>query len=247
MDLRDYLFPELSSKNCDYSTIASDRTYGYSFPTSTGINLDSVSTGINVNVDFGNEYDKFVWDLWNDYHESEKKINTARSTIGICDEICLMNTKKEKKDMSRNTIKGTTVVVPEITNVQVFNNRAVKVTFADGSWTRSVAEKEEVFSLYIGVEICIFKRMLGKDDGSKIYNKIMKNAFDKIDKIEREKNRAAEERKKDKERKHKAELKRQAKALKKKEELINIQKEAYLRALNEHEKGTIERAVFDKT
>lgn len=127
--------------------------------------------------------------------------------------------------------------IPPVTNVETYNNRVVKVTFADGSFTKSVCSENDTFNLDVGISVCITKRMMGKD-GHKNYNNMMrkvheqmiKNAKDEVAKkakIQEEK----EKRKKDNE--QKAEKKDRAK-----KEIIDIQKTAMLSALEEFHSKT---------
>lgn len=122
---------------------------------------------------------------------------------------------------NKNTITDVNILVP---------NKVVEVTFMDGDKQKAVCQEPDVFSLEQAISICLTKHLLG---GSGTYNKAIKNgikvyekkiAEDKAAKVEAE--RIAKKRAK-----KAAHMKR--KAEKKREEQIEIQKEAYVRALRE--------------
>ena len=120
-------------------------------------------------------------------------------------------------------------VMSDIKDIQVYNN-VVIMTFADGTTTKAVLDAEDEFNLENGISICITKKLLG-NDGDSVYNKIIKRAFNVMK--HKEEAAAAEYEKKMREKCRKeAALKRHnKKMLKKREEVIEIQKEAYLRAI----------------
>lgn len=120
-------------------------------------------------------------------------------------------------------------IMPDIKDVKVHNN-TVLVTFADNTKTVAVLDKEDKFDLEQGISICITKKLLG-ENGSSIYNKLIKRAF----KVKNQNEKAAEKAKKAKEkenqRKELALARHKKKMNKKREEQIEIQKEAYIRAM----------------
>lgn len=72
----------------------------------------------------------------------------------------------------RNAIR-----IPEIKDVKFFNDRATVVTFADGTQTRSVCDKEDHFSKDVGIAYCLFKRFLGGEKaGHAQFNDLMRQA-----------------------------------------------------------------------
>lgn len=123
----------------------------------------------------------------------------------------------------------------EIANIEMYNDRVVKVTFDDGSFTKSVCQENDIFDLDVGITVCLMKKMLdtGKGDGTRIYNDIIRDAHKLINDKENEKIEKQLEKEKLKKKAHKAMMKRQAKKLKAKEEAIDIQKLAYIRAMQE--------------
>lgn len=110
------------------------------------------------------------------------------------------------------------------------------MTFSDDTKTVAVLDNEDTFSLEQGISICITKKLLGQD-GSAIYNKLIKRAF----KVKKQNEEAAVKKEKEKiesEKRKAAALKRhQKKQAKKREERISEMAEAYVRAierLNRH-------------
>lgn len=135
---------------------------------------------------------------------------------------------------------ATNVIIPHIKDVQVIKDRVVIVIFADGSKEKAVLDSADTFSLEQGISICITKKMLSMEtngNGSSAYNKLINHClkvYENNRKAE-EKAKADEQAAKEKEKKaaDKARAKRIKKANKNREREIEIQKEAYLRAMRE--------------
>ena len=127
--------------------------------------------------------------------------------------------------------KSEKYIIPDIKDIKVSKN-VVFVTFADNTKVKAVLNAEDEFNLEQAISICITKKLLG-DNGSSIYNKLIKRAFE-VD--EQNKMKAEEARLKAEEEKRLEEeaiaRERRIKQ-KKREEAIEIQKEAYLRAMRE--------------
>lgn len=123
----------------------------------------------------------------------------------------------------------------KIANIEMYNDRVVKVTFDDGSFTKSVCQENDIFDLDVGITVCLMKKMLddGKGNGTRIYNDIIRDAHKLINDKENEKIEKQTEKEKRKKKAHKAMMKKQAKKMKVKEEAIDIQKQAFVRALQE--------------
>ena len=111
-------------------------------------------------------------------------------------------------------------------------DKAVLVTFADGTKTKAVLDDIDEFTLEQGISICITKKLLGKD-GDSVYNKIINRAFKVKQQNEAAAEKAAAGRLEKKRRKEAAAAKKARKKAKKREEQIEIQKEAYIRAMRE--------------
>ena len=130
----------------------------------------------------------------------------------------------------------------EIKNVE-FYPPATKMTFADGIVTTSVARDGDEYNKEVGMMVCIMKYIF---NGKKGYNNMFRKWIKNADRREAEKEKEAteleekkviEERQKAKKARRKAE--RMAKA---KEREIEIQKEAYVRAMREVQSDKTERA-----
>lgn len=133
----------------------------------------------------------------------------------------------------------TDAVIPEIEDVQSINNKVVIVKFADGTSEKAVLSENDTFSLEQGVSICITKKILNKvlkgASGTSAYNKLVDYGLKVYDKKQKEIKEAiaakkaekeAEQRKIDRIRKKRAKHK-----AKLREEQIQIQAEAYRRAM----------------
>lgn len=133
----------------------------------------------------------------------------------------------------------TDAVIPEIEDVQSINDKVVIVKFADGTSEKAVLSENDTFSLEQGVSICITKKILNRvlkgASGTSAYNKLVDYGLKVYDKKQKEIKEAiaakkaekdAEQRKIDRIRKKRAKHK-----AKLREEQIEIQAEAYRRAM----------------
>lgn len=121
----------------------------------------------------------------------------------------------------RKKIVDVNIIVP---------NKVVEVTFIDGDKQKAVCQEPDVFSLEQAISICLTKHLLG---GTGVYNKAVKNGMKVYDnKLKADNTTKAEEDRIAKRRAKKmAYMKRRAE--KRREEQIEIQKEAYVRAMRE--------------
>lgn len=119
--------------------------------------------------------------------------------------------------------------LPAIKKFETYNDRVVKVTFVDGTFTKAVCSENDYFDLDVGITICCMKRMMGKD-GNRLYNDLIRHAHKVMDRNEKEKQALTEEKAKKRMKDRKAELKKAARKLKAKEEQINTQAQAIVRA-----------------
>ena len=127
--------------------------------------------------------------------------------------------------------------IPLITAVNTYNDRVVKVTFADGTFTKSVCGENDTFDLDVGITICIMKKVMGKD-GHKLYNNLIRDVHATMDKNEKLKEKEKALKSEIKQRKRKAELKKAAKKAKARQEKIDIQKTAIIEANRVINEGT---------
>ena len=107
-------------------------------------------------------------------------------------------------------------------------NKVVQVIFKDGTSEKAVCSGEDNFSLEIGISICIAKKILG---GTGKYNSVIRKAMKIIENKKKTEEKAEEERKRVLKRKQKREAYLKKRELKKREEQIKIQEEAYYRAM----------------
>ena len=163
--------------------------------------------------------------------------------------------EKEKNNMPtnfnyyENLLRGTYKVhidkgrikSPEIKDVKIIvPDKVVEVTFADGTKEKSVCKEPDVFSLESAISICISKKIMGGSSaynnaikrGMKVYeNKLKEEAAEKAEQERIEKKRAKRLAYKESRVAKRAEEENQRKA-REREEQIEIQKEAYLRAMD---------------
>ena len=126
---------------------------------------------------------------------------------------------------NKRTITDVNIIVP---------NKVVEVTFADGTKTKSVCDESDTFSLETAISICISKKIMG---GSSAYNKAIKQGVKVYeDKLKKEKLKQEEKERIERKRAKKAAYKQrrlERKLNEEKEKQIEIQKEAYVRAMRE--------------
>ena len=129
--------------------------------------------------------------------------------------------KKENKDMKKSFT---------VTKVDVYNNRAVKLTFSDGTFTKAVCSDGDTFSLDVGITICMIKKMMGS---SSVYNKAMKDIHKLMKRNMKAEEKAKEEEKARKLKREKILAKKKARYDAHREDYINALKEGYIRAAKE--------------
>ena len=136
------------------------------------------------------------------------------------------------------------VVMPDIEDVEVIKREyksRVIVTFSDGAKEVATLNYGDNFNLEQGITVCIIKKLLsdevGKGLGGSTYNKIIDHAIrihgkSAMAKLKKEADEAAKKRKHEK-MIAKKEAKRERRQAEERENQIEIQKEAYLRAMHE--------------
>ncbi len=125
--------------------------------------------------------------------------------------------------------------LPAVKKVEVYNNRVVKVTFIDDTFTKSVCSENDNFDLDVGITICALKRLLGtnSDNATKHYNQFIEHVHAVMKRNDLKAAAEQGRRISEKAKRRKIELKNAARKLKAREEQIDIQKQAYLRATME--------------
>ena len=124
--------------------------------------------------------------------------------------------------------------LPAVKKVETYNDCVVKVTFIDDTFTKAVCSENDHFDLDVGITICAMKRMLG-EKGNQYYNDFIRKVHKVIVENDIAKEKAAKEKAEAKMKRRKIELKKAAKKLKAKEEQIDIQTQAIIRAHDEIE------------
>lgn len=128
------------------------------------------------------------------------------------------------------------IFVESIKDIKVMNDNVVIVTFSDNKVEKAVIDKDDKFTVEQGVHICIIKKFLSRnfgDNGSSIYNKLIKYSSNCYKDITAKKQKIEEENLRKKRRADKAKAKRARLKAARREAEIEIQKEAYLRAIRE--------------
>lgn len=148
-------------------------------------------------------------------------------------------TEKEMKNETNKPKSGIPFsILPEVTDVQIINNKVVILTFADGTTEKAVTDEADEFVFETGISICLMKKILSyfnSGRGTAAYNNLIE-AVEKvyIKKCEAEQEaerKAAKEKEAKKHRAEKAKRKRESKARREQERRINEQAEAYRRAI----------------
>jgi hypothetical protein len=153
-------------------------------------------------------------------HQLERSMNRLNEMLSYTMPISMYSPIVIKD--RRSVVADVNVIVP---------NKVVEVTFANGSKQKTVCSENDEFSLELAISICITKNLIG---GTSNYNKAVDNGIKVYEtKLQRqEQDRKEEERIKAK--RIKLATKRAEKIARKKEEekerLIEIQKEAIIRA-----------------
>lgn len=173
-----------------------------------------------------------------DFEEFRKRCLTLTGT-GYSPMYCDGNSRTRDLVETTSTICDTTtrkaynLFVPEkIKNVE-FYPPAVKMTFNDGAVTTSVAQGDDKYNPEQGMIMCILQYIFMGKTYNNMFRKWIKADEDRKAAIEKEA-LAEKEAKEITARQEAKEQKRKAKrAARKREEAIEIQKEAYLRAMKE--------------
>ena len=179
-----------------------------------------------------NEHNRIV----NGYYKEEEKM-----PIYMCDMLSrsiLNDLEREYQSRANKSewpkwIEG----LPDVKKVETYNNRVVKVTFIDGTFTKAVCSENDNFDLDMGITICAMKRLLGtnSDNATREYNRFINHVHSVIEKNTLKELAEEAQKAKEKNKQRKAELKKAAKKLKAREEQIDIQKQAIIRAQKELE------------
>lgn len=168
----------------------------------------------NLNVDIGDPFNFFTNTIATSYKLESVKESDKGLTVTATKQPNLLD------------------ILSKIKDYKIYNGKALVVWFTDGSFTKAVVSNGEEFDFYTGLMVCLFKKYLG-ENGSKKFNKMMEVAMKKLGDIDKNKEKQAEEKALAEKKRRKADMKRKAKALKRKEEAIDIQKQGFVRAMQE--------------
>lgn len=131
---------------------------------------------------------------------------------------------------------------PKVVKVETYNDRVVKVTFDDGTFTKSVCSENDHFDLDVGITICIMKKILGNDNknGTRLYNNLIRKVHDVMRETDDLKAEEQAKKQEEKAKKRKEMLRKAAKKVKKRQEQIDIQKTAFVEAMREIKNSELE-------
>lgn len=143
-----------------------------------------------------------------------------------------------------NKVAHSNVLMPDIVDVSIVEANGVKkvvfVKFSDGTVQKAVLSDDDTFSLEQGISICVTKKLfdMKAGNGSSLYNKVISRGLKVYSNTQKEKAKQIADAAEKKAKVDKAVAKKRAKRLKReaaaREAQIEIQKEAYLRAMREN-------------
>lgn len=183
-------------------------------------------TDVTIRMPYNNLRYLFVVD------KEEKNMPINMNRYDLSDEVKkILGIQTKGPDNKPKWIEG----LPAVEKVETYNNRVVKVTFIDGTFTKAVCSENDNFDLDMGITICAMKRFLGtnSENATREYNRFINHVHSVMEKNTLKELAEEAQKAKEKARKRKVELKRAAKKLKAREEQIDIQKQAILRAQKE--------------
>lgn len=167
-----------------------------------------------------------IYDGWKISNKFTEAVNEATKelTNKLMNEI---DKKENKKDMKKET--KTKVMPYDIVDYKVIDNTVVIFTFADGTTEKTVCDHEfDEFELKRAIELAICKKKFG---GTKAYHKAVNNAIKQIENIDAKKKADAEEKERIANRKAKYAERQAKRKAKRRQEQIDIQSEAFLKAM----------------
>ena len=170
-----------------------------------------------------------------------KEYEDTSSTPLIYDKTIQILMDKWENFENKENEKGeneTMTKIPAIKDVNILvENKVVEVTFEDKTKEKAVCLEPDTFDLERAISICLAKKVMG---GSSTYNNAVKKGLKVYD--DKLKHEIAEKEEKERIEKKRAKLKvykqrrKERKVAEEKERQIEIQKEAYIRAMKELEK-----------
>lgn len=220
MDLKNSLYTNTSTATVNWQ----DNTFTLTNP---AITIGS-STGCPSNITISGDTIGYI-----DWASK----NSEYTDYASCFRETRMEEMKKLEEVMNITAKRNGMAIVAATDfkkIEVYNDRVVKITFADGTYTKAVCSDKDVFCLDTGIMVCVMKKLFGgQKEGTKLIALMLYDAHAQMEKQINDKIEAENKRIADKQKKRKAELKKAAKKMKAKEEAIDIQKQAYIRAMQE--------------
>ena len=165
------------------------------------------------------------------------KTNNAITIDSSIVNMWLENYSPIEQDEPKGEIKMKPFTIVPIQNIETYNDRVVKVTFVDNTFTKSVCSKNDHFDLDVGITICLMKKLLGGTNPTKAYNDLIRQAHkvmeDKALIEKKTKEAIAEEKKRQK----KIEEKKAKRKQQRIDEYKDIHKQAFVEAMKEVKAG----------
>ena len=152
---------------------------------------------------------------------------TKELTDRLMKKINEIDKKENKKDKKKET--KTKVMPNDIVDYKIIDNTVVIFTFADGTTEKTVCDHEfDEFELKRAIELAICKKKFG---GTKAYNNAVRKAIKQVKEVDAKKKAEAEEKERIANRKAKYAERQAKRKAKRRQEQIDIQSEAFLKAM----------------
>lgn len=186
--------------------------------------VDTSYTGDHVVTTSTNPYlmTDYYWKINNKSVEAEKELADR-----LMNQLNKSDKKENKKDMKKET--KTKVMPYDIVDYKIIDNTVVIFTFGDGTTEKTVCDHEfDEFELKRAIELAICKKKFG---GTKAYNNAVRKAIKQVKEVDAKKKAEAEEKERIANRKAKYAERQAKKKAKRRQEQIDIQSEAFLKAM----------------
>ena len=178
----------------------------------------------------------------NNKTDSEKVYAAIKANPEITNVLTTSDQEIHAFSINKGVVDNACVVMPAISDVKVYADkdgcyRSVVMIFADGTRTKAVLSKKDRWDLETGISICIMKKILGKItncDGNAIYNKLVSYGLKSLKKSDKRAGKIASEKAKQKAAEKAKADKIEKKKAARREEQIEIQAEAYRRAMKDN-------------
>ena len=186
--------------------------------------VDTSYTGDHVVTTSTNPYlmTDYYWKINNKSVEAEKELADR-----LMNQLNKSDKKENKKDMKKET--KTKVMPYDIVDYKIIDNTVVIFTFGDGTTEKTVCDHEfDEFELKRAIELAICKKKFG---GTKAYNNAVRKAIKQVKEVDAKKKAEAEEKERIANRKVKYAERQAKRKAKRRQEQIDIQSEAFLKAM----------------